>query len=160
MTTLHLGVLDIPYADESYKKMLGEDAAKNLKGHNSVVTTGDVAEILEAKYGVLDGFLFLHLPDIAEDMAESVAGAIDSLMAGAPVDKIDPFASGTSKIEEKMKDYLSKRETELAGLPGVPTGAAQRGESKRFKRHSGPPRPSFIDTGLYQSTLKAWVEPT
>ena len=42
---LHLGVIDVPYATEG-------------------TTTGDVAEILEAKYDVMGNFDALHHADI------------------------------------------------------------------------------------------------
>ena len=138
MMTLHLGVMDVPYATGG-------------------ITTAGVAQILEDKYGVMDGFVFLYEPEIHDALDDSVAGAIESLMAGAPPD-IDPFGSGTSKIEKLFRDYLDKEETNLIGATGVPTAAALAGKSKRFKRNSGPPRPSFIDTGLYQASFKAWVD--
>jgi hypothetical protein len=140
MTTLHLGVLDIPYASKETK------------------TTGDVAEILEAKYHVMDYFFNLHQEEIIKELEVSIAGSFESLMMGAPPQE-DIHAAGTARVETMFKDFLSNQE--MDGLePGVPTTAALRGVSHRFKRPYvlRPPRPSFIDTGQYQATFKCWVD--
>ncbi len=42
-------------------------------------------------------------------------------------------------------------------MPCIPTLRAMMGISKRFKDKKGPPRPSFIDTGTYQATMRALV---
>jgi hypothetical protein len=144
---LHLGVADVPYADPGTKKKSGS------------LTTGDVAEILEAKYGVMGHFVDLHGADIARELENSVLGAIESLIAGAPASH-DAFGTATSEIEEIFRAMLSNRELDKLGIPGVPTAAAKRGVSHRFKRPYArrKERPSFIDTGLYQDSFKAWVE--
>lgn len=154
--TLHLGVSDIPYT--------------NSKGAK---TTGDVAEILESKYGVMQAFVNLHGNDIAKAIEGSVVGAFESAMMGAPP-RNDIYGTGTSEIEEMFRRFLSGREMDGLGIAGVPTAAALAGKSARFK--SGyvkkirlripelgavtiqPSRPSFIDTGLYEGSMKAWVD--
>ena len=138
MPVLHLGVIDVPYARRGGK------------------TTGDVAEILEAKYHVMEVFYRQNDAHVARSLEKSVAGALESLLLGAPP-SIDAFGAGTSRIEDRFKQFLSRREIEKLGYPGVPTGAALRGVSHRFKKKRGGRRPSFIDTGLYQSSFKAWV---
>lgn len=133
---LHLGVIDQRYASED-------------------VSTGDVAEFLEAKYHVMEVFAGTHIDQIADDMADNVAGVLENMMAGAPI-VADPFLEAMGKTEDRFKNFLSLEE--MAGWPGVPTQAALDGVSSRFKRQHGPRRPSFIDTGLYQSSFKAWIE--
>lgn len=147
---LHLGVVDIPYA-------------------NGAETTGDVAERLEDYYGVMGGYVELHLPEIAQGIEDALAGSLESLMMGAPVTST-PFASGVAKIEQGFRRYLDEEEITKLGRRGVPTKAAMQGISHRFKNprlsaknkrkglKRNPPRPSFIDTGLYQTSFKAWVE--
>lgn len=78
---------------------------------------------------------------------------------GAPV-SLDPFGSATSKIEDRFKQMLSTRELDSLGFPGIPTAAAQRGVNHRFKHpyKKRAARPSFIDTGTFQASAKAWVE--
>lgn len=137
---LNLGVIDVPYAEKTSK------------------TTGDVAEILEAKYGLMDGFMFLHGPEVADLITDSVAGSIESLEAGAPV-TLDPFAGAMFKIEALFRKCLDDEETQYINSPlPVPTQAALDGKSARLKRRHGPRRPSFIDSGAFQATFKAWME--
>lgn len=133
---LTLGVLDIPYKTGG-------------------VSTGDVAEILESKYHVMEVFAGTHIDDIANDLADSVAGALETLMAGGPV-QADPTIAAMGTIEKRFQDFLTHEE--MAGWPGVPTQAALEGRSSRFKGKRGPRRPSLIDTGTYLASFKAWVK--
>lgn len=134
---LHLGVIDVPYVDANG------------------ITTGDVAEIIEAKYGLLgDGFVPAHEDDIGRIMAESAAGAIEDLITG---NDIGPFAEGCAKIATLMKHFVTTQEAERVGLPGVPTLAAIEGVNRRLKLKRGPRRPSFVDSSLMSSAYTAWV---
>lgn len=140
MPVLHLGVTDIPYSTGQ--------------------TTGDVAEILEHKYDVMGNFVGLHEPQIAADLENSLEAEMENLLLGAPRSS-DPFAGAASKIEHRFRQFLSLKEMDALGVPGVPTAASLAGYSKRFKqkqKKSRGPRPSFIDTGLYQRSFKAWVD--
>jgi hypothetical protein len=143
---LHLGVLDIAY---------NEPPSKGKAGSSGVQTTGDVATWLENKYGVMAFFVEKHQEDIADAMADAVAGAFETLQMGGPPSS-DLYGSGTNAIEALFKNFLTMRE--MDGQPGVPTLAALKGRSKRFAGGRGPVRPSFIDTGLYQDSFKAWVD--
>lgn len=135
---LHLGILDVPYTDADG------------------ITTGDVAEILEEKYGLLgDGFVPAHAEDIAQVMAESVQASLEALVAGVTV---HPFAAGCSQISSMMKRFLTTQEAERVGLPGVPTAAALAGVNKRLKTKRGARRPSFIDSSEMVSSYVAWVD--
>jgi len=137
---LHLGVTELPYAAAGGK------------------TTGDVAEILEAKYHVVEVFYEENKETVVSALEDSLQGALESLIMGAPV-SIAPLAGGLSKIEERFKKFLSNKEMDRLGVPGVPTAASLAGVSHRFKRPYArrAPRPSFIDTGLFQSSFKAWT---
>jgi hypothetical protein len=147
--TLHLGVID-------------------GATYNDGESLGDVAEILEGRYHVMEVFYELHQADIAADMERSVAGALESMMQGAPMDNANPFGRAESEIEKRFKEFLSLREIETLGIPGVPTQAALDGVNHRMKNPRfvkkgkkmvrRPRRPSFIDTGLYQANMKAWFE--
>lgn len=139
---LTLGVIEQPYQD------------------SPGVTTGDVAEILEAKYHPMEIFYEVHQQEVADDLAEGFAGTLESMLKGAPVDPADLFLSGTAKIDAAFKNFLLTGEMESLGIPGVPTKAAVERRSLRFKKKRGPSkRPSFIDTGLYESNFKSWIEP-
>ena len=141
---LHLGVMDVPYKEGS---------------NSNTKTTGDVAEILETKYNVMAVFYEEHAAQISDWLAESVADQVEAMMGGAPAPS-DPFQDGTQNIEARFKDFLALREMDSLGIPGVPTRAAQMGVSHRFKHPYAKraPRPSFIDTSLYVSSMKVWVE--
>jgi hypothetical protein len=138
MPVIHLGVTDVTYA-------------------TGAKTTGDVAEILEDKYHIMQVFYEQHKEDVAEDLEQSLSGAMESMMAGAPPSN-RPFGSAEAAIEERFKRFLSEAEMDALGYPGVPTAAALAGVSHRFKTKKGSPRPSFIDTGLFQSSFVVWID--
>ena len=136
---LHLGVIDVPYSSRQ--------------------TTGDVAEILEARYGIMEKFVELHQDDVAAAVDEAVRGKLENLLMGGPSGDL-LFAEGDlSEVEELFREMLDKEE--LNGVvPGVPTAASLKGVNHRLRRPyvKRGPRPSFIDTGLYQASMRAWVE--
>jgi hypothetical protein len=136
---LHLGVIDMPYS-------------------NAKTTTGDVAEILEGKYGVMACFYRTNETVIDKEMEKALEGSLETLMMGGSP-SARPYDSAMNKIEELFNAFLDTGVMDKAGdVAGVPTQAALKGRSKRFKRNKGPPRPSFIDSGLYESSFKAWIE--
>lgn len=139
---LHLGVIDQKYRD-------GKDV-------------GEVAKILEAKYGVMAIFAAQQTNQIANSLATSLADAVEARMMGAPV--ANPYAEGTDQIQEAFRTFLDMN------AHGIITQASKQGVSGRFmdknntkgKRAvmnaNGQVRPSFIDTGLYQTSFRAWIE--
>jgi hypothetical protein len=137
---LHLGVFDIPYVDVKDK------------------TTGDVANILEAKYHPMEIFYQLHEEEIAQDIAHGFQGALETLLMGGPLNLANTMHASTSRIDERFKDFLTNKEMEGLGYPGVPTKAALEGVSHRFKKKRGSRRPSFVDTGQYQASFHSWME--
>ena len=149
MTTLHLGVVDLPYT----------------RVGGGTVTTGDVAGFLENRYHIMEIFVEQHASDIVAPALEvSLAGAITNLMAGAPPTN-DPFGQASSKIEDGLKQFIATGEMERLGYPGVPTQASLdrasgKKRSGRFKRRRATGKSvSFVDTGLYVSSAKAWFTP-
>jgi hypothetical protein len=149
MTTLHLGVKDLPYVSREAvrRKKTGKFAPS--------MTTGSVAEILEEEYGIMQFFYNKYEKEIGEALLASVKDA--PFEAGAPL-SLDPFGDATSEIERMFHRFLEAKEMDGA-VPGVPTKAAMKGVSKRFKKKKGPTdRPSFIDTGLYDSSFTSWVD--
>lgn len=164
--TLNLGVIDVPYANEANAEKVSQakKGKKNKpikpKTSSGAQTTGDVAEILEAKYGVMDAFVTWRMPDIAKSLEESLAGELETLLMGGPPTG-SPFKSAESAITQMFKQFLGSGEVEHSGLLGVPTQAAQNGVNHRLKHpyaKSNPRRESFIDTGGYQSHFIAWIE--
>jgi hypothetical protein len=169
MPILHLGVIDVLYvppaptgpqrkAPKRPPKRPRATIAKRWRAKYANLTTGDVAEILEAKYHIFEVFYREHEQDVAADVEKSLQGAVESFLMGAPL-TLNPFGTATSEIENRMKKFLSDAEMEKIGFPGVPTQAALEGISHRFKKpRTGVRRPSFIDTGLFQSSMTAWVD--
>lgn len=146
---MHLGVLDEPYSEEGG------------------ITTGDVAEILESKYGVMQHFANLHEETIAELVEISATEAIEMLMKGAPIKGIQPLQKAFDDIEDVFRTYLNDEEIVDTGQEGVPTAAAlagvrtslkKRKELKRPRKRVRERRPSFVDTGLYRRSFKVWTE--
>lgn len=166
MPTIFLGVIDLPYNEPpSAGPKRVRKASKHPRPHKSQaakygnLTTGDVAEILEAKYHVMELYWFLHEAQIAADFEESLSGALETLLMGGPI-AATGFESALSKMEDGFKQMLSQRELDTLGYPGIPTAAAMAGVSHRFKSgytKNRVPRPSFIDTGLYSSSFKVWA---
>ena len=169
MPVLHLGVLEVPYSfvtDEKTRRVAvkvargtGRDRApKTIKaGPSGGQTTGDVAAILEEKYGIMQFFFDHHAADIAQVLEGQMQGALDNLLMGAPVPD-NPLAGAESRIQALFNAFLDAREMDNQ-VEGVPTKAAEEGKSSRFKKKKGSPRPSFIDSGLYEASFKAWIEP-
>ncbi len=148
---LHLGVIDQPY---------------NGKGS---VSTGDVAEFLEAKYDVMGNFVGLHMPEIVQFVEISVGEALDSLLMGAPT-TLNPFGQAAEDIKQIFTTYIDQEEIAQTGETGVPTQAAIDGVRTSLKKKKeikgrkyrsrvrGTRRPSFDDTGLYRDSFIAWVD--
>jgi hypothetical protein len=137
---LLLGVLDVAYTDKA-----------------GVTTTGDVAEYLEADYHVMRTFLELHEGEIGDQLANMMAGAIESLAQGKPG---PPSVTGPmSRIEESFRDYIDRGEWEMTS--GQRIAAAEAGVSHRKKKpysSKNKARRAFVDTGLYQQAFRAWLE--
>jgi len=146
---LVLGVIDMPYAE-------------NPNG-GPVEMTGEVAQKLERNYGIMQFFFDAHADFVAQQLEDSFAGALANALMGAPRQAdAGLYNQACSKIETRFKTFLSMKEMD-GKINGVPTKASLLGISHRFKdsknrKKKRGPRPSFIDTGLYQTNFKAWME--
>lgn len=163
---LHLGVLDVPYSSSEQAEKIPQakkgKANKPIKPKSSAATktTGDVAEILEEEYGIMQSFADHHLPQIAKQLEDSISGALENLMMGAPASG-NPFKKAESGITSMMKNFISSGEVERVGIEGTPTQAALNGVNHRLKHpyaKSNPRRPSFIDTTLYMTHMISWID--
>lgn len=162
MGTLSLGVVDLAY----------------VGGDDKATTTGDVAEILEEEYGVMEVFFEAKKDKILKQVNDALVHQIEALMQGA-----SPPKGGTiflPEVESMFRDFINTREIE--SITGQ-TEAARLGISHRFKNAqnktvspksivagkgkavkivavaSRGSRASFVDTGLYISSMKAWLKP-
>jgi len=165
VTTLNIGVIDVPYAyEQEHLTKKGKPFKKRRKVTLSI-TTGEVAEYLEDHYAVMETFFEAYRDRIEESLVEAVLGDLDNVLNNRPANP-EIFAPACSEIEAWFKHYLSSREAEYqASLKGptlaVPTQAALAGVNHRLAHPyagSNPRRPSFIDTGLYQASVKVWIE--
>lgn len=139
---LHMGVVDIPYADETG------------------MTTFGVAKILEDEYHIFETFARMQEPAIAHVLENSLAGHLEDSLMGKPPGG-DPFAAVGEELGQMFRTFLDEDEVRAAGVPGTPTAASLKGVNHRKKgkkNKGGSPRPSFIDTGLYRSTGKFWID--
>ena len=142
-----MGVVDVPYAEGSQ-------------------STGDVAEILEAKYGIMQAFYDAHQSEIGELLTRTLQESLQTAaITGGQVTPM--FAPATDRIKEMFDYFITSREAERVGIPGAPTAAALGGGSLRFKktkelrskvRKVRSRRPSFYDTGAYAAHFQCEVK--
>ena len=140
---LILGVVDVAYS--------GDKDAK---------TTGDVAQILEDKYHVMEIFYLENQEKIGEFLADGIAAQITALANGKKPSG-NPFFSATQKIDERFRDFLDSGQMETILPITQPIAAAQIGVNHRKKKgynKNHEARPAFIDTGLYQRSFRSEVE--
>jgi len=149
--TLHLGVVDLPYSARA--------RTKAAAGRAGTKTTGDVAGWLEDRYHPMEVFWNEKTEEIVGDLEDALQGSIETMLMGGPP-SLAPFGSGISKVEDRFRAFITSKDIEKVGIPGVPTQAALRGVSHRFKRPYArrSARPSFVDTGLYVASFKAWID--
>jgi hypothetical protein len=168
--TLHFGVVDIPYSTniKTAPRRVGVRSVKGGKARafsaapSGGETTGDVAQILEDKYHIMEIFVEEIGADRIEKAVEhSIAGALETMISSHGRNTPDSFLTteAEGEIEDAFRLFLSQGE--MDGIqPGVPTKAALAGVSHRFAHPYAkrPARPSFIDTGTYQASFKVWSD--
>jgi len=129
------------------------------KKKSALPTTGDVAQWLEDKYHLIETFYNIYEDDFGDSILLSYDQAVEDLLLGKPNFSFDAgkmYASALSKMENMFKQSLSQQKFDGL-IAGVPTQASLDGVNHRLKIKKGAPRPSFIDTGLYEATFKAWA---
>jgi hypothetical protein len=174
MPDLILGVVDVSYTDDvdprdptrariTKKGRVHVTDAQRIqrwmegRSDDGPTTTAKVAQALEDKYQVMGHFYEALQDNIAGAVIHSLEGALEDLYAGAPVK--DPYAEVGQEIAAAFRQFLLQGEIESMGVEGVPTKASIERKSSRFKSGTSPgPRPSFIDTSLYELSMRAWVE--
>jgi hypothetical protein len=134
---LHIGVIDVPELD-------------------SDVTTYQVATMLEKEYGLFSAYYDMNSQNIANYIADGVAGAFETYELTGTFANM-PLQDAGDQIAADFQDYIDQHRFDHV-LQGVPTKAAQIGIRRRFKDRLDPGRPSFQDTGTMEASLKAWFE--
>jgi hypothetical protein len=162
---LQLGFENIPYSARysqqspltaTMKARRPRQMSQPQQAYGTGKTVGQVAEELEKKYGVVETFYNLEENYIVDSFEGAYINGMELGMGGGSWDVIwDPSITLGSKFRRSLS---SKRFDGL--IRGVPTRASIKGVSHLradpFKASS--PRPSFIDTSLYQRSFKAWTE--
>jgi hypothetical protein len=149
MGALILGILDVAYSDAST---------------GQPTTTGDVAEILEAQYGVMNTFFESRKEQIAGYLADSMANALQDALNGRAT-RSSPTYGAEQQIEAEFRSFLDSNEMQImtVAAAGVPLSqAAAQGVNHRKKMpysKRNKPRPAFIDSGLYRASFRAVFKP-
>jgi hypothetical protein len=123
-------------------------------------TTVEVANELESKYHIVETFWEMEEDNFVELLEDSFAEDIEEVMQMGQVPKAGGISDKeTDKIETKFRQSLTSQRFDGV-ISGVPTLAAQRGVSHLMQHPYARrgPRPSFIDTGMYMRSFRAWVE--
>ena len=161
--TIHLGVTDVPYRTAlpaaSRRVARWRHNLRPWQRIGGTTTTGDVAEILEKRYGLFSMFATFHGADIVAAVESAMEGKLENLLLGKPIDGSLFSDNDLSDIEQAFRKSIDEQEYD-SRVPGVPTAAAQRGVNHRLMhpyRRGNPSRPSFLDTGLMQGSFRAWV---
>lgn len=162
-TILTLGIVEQPYSVAPTPKKVAKASkrprkAKATKTESGTQTTGDVATWLENKYGVYQAFVDDQKDAINEALRDSVEASVETYLTSGQQPQ-DPFAAANSTIDALFKAWLASGAIEKLGIAGVPTQASIERRSLRFKnKQSKGPRPSFINTGLYEANFHSWTE--
>jgi hypothetical protein len=165
---LVFGVQDVPYSPHgglsptqrrTLRWRLGKRPWQSLA---SQTTTGEVAEILERRYGVFGFYWQQHQGEILNELQNVLLGKVQNALMGQAPSSAMLFSPGDlSAIETGFRQMIDARELD-GKVPGVPTQASLRGVNHRLARpyaKSNPVRPSFFDTSLYYQSVRVWFEP-
>lgn len=153
---LHLGVIVQPYRSASIRRRKRGKPSASVRATD----TGQVAQWLEDKYGIMQTFFNVYGERIGDKLADGMGAHLESLLMGAP-SYIDPFGGACSQIDIWFRHFIASKEVENVGIKGTPTKAAIMGVNHRLAhpyRKSNPRRPSFLDTGLYMGNFKSWMD--
>jgi hypothetical protein len=164
---LNFGFESFPYAARysakspltaATKKRRPKQLSAAQQAYGQGKTTQQVAKDLENQYGIVEKFYEMEEDNIVDLVEEAFDEAIEKVMMMQRISKKGISDASTNKIEERFRKNLAERRYD-GMLPGVPTLASLRGVSHLLqhpyaKRGS---RPSFIDTGMYSRSFRAWV---
>ena len=136
---LMLGFESLPYTGTS-KIVRG----KYQKSYGRGKTTTDISEMLEEHFKVVDAFFAVEEDYIIDLIEEQAAMDLDKVMMMQTVSKEGFSFTETDKIEARFRNDLTQRKLEM--LTGRTKAADKEG------------RPSFVKSGLYRRSFRAWME--
>jgi hypothetical protein len=166
---LHFGFEDHPYharygpsspLTQAVKRRTPKVMTRPQQAYGEGKTTVEVANELESRYHIVETFWEMEEDKFIEVLEDAFADDIEEVMQMGQIPKTGGISDKeTDKIEARFRNYLTNKRFDGV-IAGVPTLAAQRGVS-HLKQHpyaKRGPRPSFIDTGMYMRSFRAWVE--
>jgi hypothetical protein len=133
--------------------------SKPQEAYGQGKTTREVAAELETKYKIVETFYEMEEDYIVSLIEDSIGADLEKVALMNKPSKKGFSDADTDKIEKRFRQSLSSQAYD-GMIPGVPTLASIRGVS-HLRKHpyaQRGSRPSFIDTGLYSRSFRAWVE--
>lgn len=161
--TVHLGFVNTPYTVGSIAAPMraakAEYVRKRRRSFSKTRSVETVADILEASYGLVDQFYEKYKDEIDEIISDTFEVTVD-ILPGDPEETEKGYKSKRHKIfSERMNKFMRSRSEEVEKLfrkflddeeavgEGIPTEVS-------LKRQ----RPSFINTGIYRASFRAWID--
>jgi hypothetical protein len=115
-----------------------------------------VADILEAKYHLVEIFFEENEDRIMQVLAGAQDKAISDIAAGK-TRKVVLRRPDAIKIERMFRSAINRQEFDGIA-PGTPTAVSQSGRSRAFRSRKGSSRASFVDSGTYRDSFRVWME--
>lgn len=150
-----------PYTghSSSVRKAIGKAPTRSQRIYGQGKTARDVAKELEEKYEIVATFFELEEEFIVELIEEAFAEDIEEVLQAKRVSPKGLSDRATDKIQARFIQNLKTRRYDGV-IRGVPTLSSLRGVShllaQPFAQRGS--RPSFVDTGNYAQSFRAWVE--
>ena len=129
--------------------------------------TFQVGEHLQKEYGLFQAFYDMNTNFINAEIAEAVAGRLETIALGGVISEDKIFLP---KSRDLFRSMLTEQKFDSA-LWAVPVQAALDGYHRGKKtgnpkgrprkgatRKVSPPRPSFVDTGVFRNSVNLWIE--
>ncbi len=134
MSTLHLGVFDVP-----------EDSSE--------MTTFAVAKILEKNYGLYSNFVAMNMDFIRNQITQGLSNSVAVVAAG----RVPKAMYG------KAPDEITKRfrqQIDMDFLDGKVSGVKTKAAILKKSRTKGKRRSSvsFFDTGILRRNIHTWID--
>lgn len=160
--SIHMGFINTPYTAENkiapISAARSEAARIRQRSFSKTMTAKKVANILEAKYGIVDVFNEVYEEEITSLVHENFKQVAEKVLArkGETTRLMkDLMKPSSKKIEQMFKQFLDMEE--MNGLvPGVPTKASHGKLRKRGRTIR--PYPSFERTGIYKASFRCWID--
>jgi hypothetical protein len=158
--SLHMGFINTPYLQENlatpFRAAEKEEKRKRKRGFSRTMTAEKLSKILESKYGIVETFSGVYEEEIKslmhEGFREVAENIISTRKAGETTVQMKKLMNPyTKQIESMFRTFIDNEE--MNGMvPGVPTKVSIKGRGRRR------PGPSFIRTGIYKASFRAWVK--